>query len=262
MAHVESEALVLRHVRQGDTSHVVTLFAREGGKIAILAKGNRKPGSRFGAGLDLFNLTHIRYRARPNRDLMYLDTCELRRSFGGLAVDVFGYASAGACAELVARLVPEGAASEQIFDLFLEALTILLETAPLVAGEELRAVALPIAFQLKLMDVLGVAPELTGCVVCGDTELGAATSLSAHRGGLLCPRCRAAEGGRRLGAETVAFLRASHFGELAQVMTVPYPPPRGLIVEARAALDALLEFHHHGRPAAFRSRKFLDELWK
>ena len=30
----------------------------------------------------------------------------------------------------------------------------------------------------------------------------------------------------------------------------------------RAALDAVLEYHHHGKPAALRSRKFLDDLWR
>ena len=55
--------------------------------------------------------------------------------------------------------------------------------------------ALPLAFQIRLMDFLGIAPELTGCVACGETELSGAGSLSARRGGLLCRRCRAAEGG-------------------------------------------------------------------
>ena len=253
---------MLRHVRQGDTSHVVTLFSRGGGKVAVLAKGSRKPGSRFGAGLDLFNLTHIRYRERPNRDLVFLDQCDLLRGFEAITRDVFGYAAAGVCSELVDRLVPDGAPSEEIFDLLLEALSTLAETAPLPAGEELRAVALPVAFQIRLMDSLGIAPELTGCVSCGNADLGGSSSLSARRGGLLCARCRAAEGGRRLGRETVAFLRESLFGELGGVMTSPRTPTRGLVLEARGALDALLEYHHHGKPSAMRSRKFLDELWK
>lgn len=259
---VESDAVVLRHVRQGDTSHVVTLFARESGKVAVLAKGNRRPGSRFGAGLDLLSLARIRYRTRPNRDLVFLDTCEPQRAFARLATDVFGYASAGVCCELVDRLVPDGAVNAEIFDALLQALSALDDTAPFAAGQELRAVALPIAFQLKLMDSLGIAPELTGCVACGDTELGAPTSLSPRRGGLLCPRCRGAEGGRRIGTETLGFLRASLFGELSAVLTAPDPPTRSLVLEARAALDALLAFHHHGQPAALRSRKFLDGLWK
>jgi recombinational DNA repair protein (RecF pathway) len=133
---------------------------------------------------------------------------------------------------------------------------------PLPAGEELRAVAFPVVFQLKLMDCLGVAPELTGCVGCGAADAGAGASLSARRGGLLCGRCRAAEGGRRLGPETLAFLRSALFGALDGVMASPGPPAPSVILESRGALDAVLEFHHHGRPSALRSRRFLDDLWK
>jgi DNA repair protein RecO (recombination protein O) len=262
VALVESDALVLRHVRQGDTSHVVTLLARETGKVAVLAKGSRQPGSRFGAGLDLFSLSRIRYRARATADLVFLDACELRRSFAGLARDVFAYAAAGVCAELVERTVPEGGSSGEIFDLLLEAWTALSETVPLPEGEQMRAVALPVAFQMKLMDVLGVAPELTACVACGREDLGGSTSLSPRRGGLLCSRCRAAEGGRRLGADAVAFLREALFGELSAAMTSARRPSKAVVMESRAALDALLEYHHHGRPGALRSRRFLDELWR
>ncbi len=262
MSAVETEALVLRHVKQGDMSQVVTLFARDGGKIAVLAKGSRKPGSRFGAGLGLFHHTHIRYRARPNRDLVFLDACEVERAFDTLAVDIVAFAAAGVCAELVDRLVPDGAASEEIFDMLLDVFGALADVAPLPTGEELRAVAVPVVFQLKLMDFLGIAPELTGCVSCGDTELAGSSSLSPRRGGLLCPRCRAAEGGRRLGAATVDFLRAGLFGELSVSLTAAAPPTTGTILESRAALDALLEYHHHGKPGKLRSRRFLDELWR
>ncbi len=262
MTHVDSDALVLRHVRQGDTSRVVTLLVRDGGKIAVLAKGSRRPGSRFGAGLDLFCLTRVRYRVRPNRDLLFLDDCELKRNFDDLSRDVMGYAAAGTCAELVDRSVPAGAASAEIFDLLLETFTVLAETAPLPEGEGPRAAALSVVFQLRLMDVLGIAPELTGCVSCGAADLAGSCSLSPRRGGLLCRRCRASEGGRRIDPATVELLRAGLFGEISGVMTAPRPPTRAAILESRGALDALLEYHHHGRPSGFRSRHFLDDLWK
>jgi DNA repair protein RecO (recombination protein O) len=237
------------------------MFVRDGGKIAVLAKGSRKPGSRYGAGLGLFSLSRVRYRVRANRDLVFLDSCELRRGFEDLTTDVYGYAAAGVCSELVDRLVPDGAPSGEIYDQLIAAVSALAETSPLPAGEELRAVAVPIAFQLRLMDILGIAPELTGCVACGGEDVGGSTSLSARRGGLLCARCRAAEGGRKLAAEAVAFLRSALYGEVGAVLSAPRPPSRGTILESRAALDAVLEYHHAGRPV-LRSQRFLDELWR
>jgi DNA repair protein RecO (recombination protein O) len=261
MTLLATEALVLRHVKQGDTSHVVTLLTRENGKIAVMAKGSRRPGSRFGAALDLLNYNDIQYRERAQGGLVFLNACELKRSFDNVRLDVFGYASASLCAELADRVLPEGAPAPEIFDLLLATLVILDETLPLPEGEGLRAVLLPLTFQIKLMDHLGIAPELTGCVGCGKADVNGPASLSARRGGLLCARCRAAEGGRRLGAETVAFLRTALYGELAEVMTAPHPPTKALILESRGALDAVLEYHH-GKPPTLRSRKFLDELWQ
>jgi DNA repair protein RecO (recombination protein O) len=258
---IESDAVVLRHVKQGDTSRVVTLLARSGGKVAVLAKGSRKPGSRFGAGLDLFNVSRIRYRQRPQRDLVFLDACEPLRSFAHLGRDIHGYAAAGVCAELADRLLPDGGEAAEIYDLLVETIAVLAEIAPLADGEEMRAVALPVVFQMRLMDQLGIAPELTACVACGSAALEGSSSLSARRGGLLCPRCRAAEGGRRLGAETVGFLRSSLMGELSGVATAPAPPSRALVTESRAALDAVLEYHH-GHRVALRSQRFLDDLWR
>jgi DNA repair protein RecO (recombination protein O) len=253
VALVESDAMVLRHVRQGDTSHVVTLLARDTGKVAVLAKGSRTPGSRFGAGLDLFSVSHIRYRARPSADLVFLDGCELRKSFADLARDVFAYAAAGVCAELVERLVPEGGSSAEIFDLLLEAWTALVETVPLPPGEELRAVALPVAFQMKLMDVLGIAPELTGCVVCGNEDLGGSTSLSASRGG----SCARDAAGRAADVSAPGGGVPARGALRGVVPSDDDAAPRKVVVmESRAALDALLEYHHHGRPGALKSRRF------
>lgn len=261
MTQVATEAIVIRHVKQGDTSHVVTLLTRRQGKIAVLAKGNRKPGSRFGAGLELFNRSQISYRDRPNRDLVFLDACDLVESFERLRLDVFGFGAASVCAEITDRMVPDGGASEDIYNLLATALDALNQVVPLPDGEEMRAAAFPVAYQLKLMDLLGIAPELTECASCAAHDLGQSASLSARRGGLLCGACRAAEGGRHLGIETVEFLRVSLFAELPRSLSTSEAPSRAIVMEARGALDAILEFHH-AKPQTLRSRKFLDDLWK
>jgi DNA repair protein RecO (recombination protein O) len=261
MSYVESDAIVLRHVKQGDSSRVITLFARDTGKVAVLAKGIRSQALKYGSSLDLFNVARIQYRLRSNRDLVYLQSCDLRRSFEAITRDIFGYAAAAVCVELVDRLVPEGAPSPDLFDLLLGALEILAETVPFPEGEEMRAVAFPVAYQMKLMDRLGLSPELSSCVGCGDPELSTA-SLSARRGGLLCQRCRSSEGGRYLGSASLEFLRRSRSGELAAVMTSSVAPTKGVVLESRAALDSVLEYHHHVKTSWLRSRKFLDGLWR
>jgi DNA repair protein RecO (recombination protein O) len=261
VTRIRTDAIVIRHVKQGDSSRVVTLFTREAGKVAVMAKGARKPGSRFGAGMGLFARSQVGYRPRPGRDLVYLDTCELLESFDSLLPDVLGYAAAASCVELVDRLAPPGAASVEIYELLLSALRILTEVAPFPEGEGARAAALPVAFQAHVMATLGIAPELMVCVECGGDGLGDRVSLSARRGGVLCRQCRDAEGGRRLGAEAVSLLRGSILADLSFVVAAPRGPSEAAVLEARTALDGVLAYHH-GRPSSFRARAFLDPLWR
>src|SRR2546423_12270305 len=43
------QGVVLRSIKLGETDRIVTVLARGHGKIRAVAKGVRKPGSRFGA---------------------------------------------------------------------------------------------------------------------------------------------------------------------------------------------------------------------
>ena len=54
-----SLALVVRTVEVFETSLVVTLFTRELGKVAALAKGGRRLKSPFQGGLDLLGVSDI-----------------------------------------------------------------------------------------------------------------------------------------------------------------------------------------------------------
>ncbi|MEL7362835.1 MAG: recombination protein O N-terminal domain-containing protein, partial [Bacteroidota bacterium] len=46
---VRTDAVVLRTLDYGETSQIVALFAREHGLLSVIAKGSRRPKSRFGS---------------------------------------------------------------------------------------------------------------------------------------------------------------------------------------------------------------------
>jgi DNA repair protein RecO (recombination protein O) len=61
-----SEAIVLRTYRVGEADKVVVFLTREHGKIQGLAKGARRPRSRFGGSLEIgteLELTFFERRA-------------------------------------------------------------------------------------------------------------------------------------------------------------------------------------------------------
>jgi DNA repair protein RecO (recombination protein O) len=65
------QGVVLRSVKLGETDRIVTVLGRGNGKVRAVAKGVRKPGSRFGARLE--PTSHVAfqcYRGRGELDVV------------------------------------------------------------------------------------------------------------------------------------------------------------------------------------------------
>ena len=62
-----TEAVVLKGVDFGETDKVLTLYTLHQGKLRVVAKGVRRPGSRLGGHLDI--LTHSQLLLAHGRNL-------------------------------------------------------------------------------------------------------------------------------------------------------------------------------------------------
>lgn len=128
MAARVSEAIVLRSYPLREADLIVSFFTRDLGKLRGVARRARKPGSRFGSGLE--RLSHIRlfYFQRENRDLSTLDSCELIGSRFGLAGDYDLTVGLDFMAEVSDSLLPTGEPNEKYFRLVLSVTDHLLKT--------------------------------------------------------------------------------------------------------------------------------------
>ena len=52
---IKDKAICLRAVNYSETSQVVTLFTRDHGKIAAMAKGSRRAKSSFDGAIEVFS---------------------------------------------------------------------------------------------------------------------------------------------------------------------------------------------------------------
>src|SRR5205807_5400571 len=71
MSLYRDQGVVLRTIKLGETDRIVTVLTQSHGKIRAVAKGIRKPGSRFGARLE--PTTHVAlqcYRGRSDLDIV------------------------------------------------------------------------------------------------------------------------------------------------------------------------------------------------
>ena len=71
MATVTDKALCIRQWDFSETSQTVSLFARDIGLFRAIAKGSRRPKSRFSGGIDLLTMGDVVAIIKPGRDLSH-----------------------------------------------------------------------------------------------------------------------------------------------------------------------------------------------
>jgi DNA repair protein RecO (recombination protein O) len=181
----ESEALVLRTYpfREGDL--IVSFLARDQGRLRGVARGARRPKSRFGSGLERLSQVRMFYFQRENRELVSLDSCELIASQFGVLADYSLGVALDFLAEVSEQLLPEHEPNDRYFRLLLVVLDHLR-----TSGRDGMWAALTY-FSLWAVKLGGWLPDLAACAVCG-TEMppGERAYFVRAAPGLTCQRCR------------------------------------------------------------------------
>jgi DNA repair protein RecO (recombination protein O) len=106
MSLVSTPALVLSTLKYSESSKIVRLATRDLGVQSAIAKGARRPRSRFGAALQVLSEGHAQLYVRDHRELHTLAAFDLARVPVRLAEDLERYAAASVLAELMARFAP------------------------------------------------------------------------------------------------------------------------------------------------------------
>lgn len=234
----KTEAVVLRSIRYGEADRILHLYSRERGRIGAVAKGVRRPKSRFGGRLEpLFRVGLVLHEGRG--ELYTVTSVETIHPHATLRENGESLKRATEACQAVLRLFDSAEPNVLAYNLLCHELA-LLDSSPSAAR---RAQAL--GFRLKLLLAAGFVPELSSCASCGEREhLGA---FSAGAGGVVCAACEA--GSFPLDPQAHEFLVAALGRPLAEV---PDAPERAL-AQADRAIAETLEHHAHvrlGRVAA------------
>jgi len=182
------------------------------GKIATIIKGAHRRRSPFVGQVDLFYTCELLVYLRVFRGLHIVKECAPLKPRTPLRSRWRSTACASYFTELVARISPQYAPHPELFRLLDMALDYFADQSALELGL--------FWFELKLMTVMGLSPQLKECLLChhplktddrpsyamGATEgrrepaLGAreAAVFSCVRGGVLCKTCAPSAGAEAL----------------------------------------------------------------
>lgn len=195
MLPLQTPALVLRSLNFGEADRIVTLLGRDTGKVSALARGARKSVRRFtGLGSAALGVATLRERGG---DLWSFEGFEVSKPRTELASDLVTAAHAAYACELVERLCASHQPDPETFA-WLDLMLDLLTQRP-ASAERLRA------FELGLLERLGLAPGIHRCDGCGRLDMSITGGRwMAETMTLLCRDCGSR--GTPLAAAVVAAL--------------------------------------------------------
>ncbi len=245
-------ALVMRRTEYGESDLILSMYCRSLGKVSALARSGRRSRKRFGAALGLFTLSEVTLTAKPKSQMWTLVEAQPRKTYSALAQDLTSMAHGSYGTELVRELCADEHPDADVFDLLVE-LYESLERAGPKAGR-LRV------FEMRLLEALGLAPIISECAKCGQSESRSGAYLDPERGGVTCAKCSPESTGygiRPISEAAISVLeRAQAFRRLEEGDALDGLADTSI---ARGAMLALL-YGHVGKP--LKSVDFIAKLSK
>jgi DNA repair protein RecO (recombination protein O) len=229
---VRTEAVVLRSIRYGEADRILHLYSRDRGRIGAIAKGARKPKSRFGGRLEpFFRLDLMLHEGRS--DLMTVTGVATVDGYPRLRSDGAAIGAGARACDAVLRLLDAAEPNPPAYNLLCRYLELL--DAP--GNPRAASLEVALSFRLKLALVAGFVPELASCARCGEAEHLAGFSGAA--GGVVCGSCEAGSFGLSEAAHT--FMVES----LAKPLNEAPAADLSALRQVERAVGETLEHHAH-----------------
>lgn len=228
---LKTEAIVLRSIRYGEADRILHLYSAKRGRIGAIAKGARRPRSRFGGRLEpFFRLDLVLHEGRG--ELLTVTQVSTVDGYPRLRSSAAGLGAGARACDAVLRLLDSAEPNLPAYNLLCRYLALLDEPTADAAGLETA-----LAFRLKLALAAGFAPELASCTRCGEAEH--LVGFSGAAGGVVCAACQA--GAFPLSEAAHRFMVEALGSPLAESPAAEEAALR----QAERAIGETLEHHAH-----------------
>ncbi len=187
MPVLSSEAAVLRTWPVHEADLIVSFFTREYGRMRGVAKSALKSRKRFGGALEPMTLARAWFTERPRQELVRLDQLEIIRSPLSSPIDHARMTVLSFYAEVLDQALPERDPQDTIFRLLTSVLEETRAVDPEACGSKAAQPWMALTyFSLWMTRLMGLLPDISRCIVCGEALQAAEVSFSSFTDGLFC----------------------------------------------------------------------------
>ncbi|MDT8861778.1 DNA repair protein RecO [Alkalihalobacillus sp. MEB130] len=238
------EGIVIRTTDYGESNKIVTLFTREFGKVGVMSRGAKKPKNRLSAASQLFIYGTFVYQ--QSQGLGSLSQADIVNSFREVRSDLFRASYATYIVELTDKLTEERSRNPYHFELLYQTLYFL--------NEGIDSDVLLRIYEVKMLAVAGIKPELDQCVSCRSADVPVAFSI--RHAGFLCNRCsHRDEKAYRISGHTARLLRLFFYIDLQRLGQI------SLKKETKNELKEILSaYYDEYSGLRLKSKRFLEQM--
>jgi DNA repair protein RecO (recombination protein O) len=155
----ETEAVVLRHYSLSEADCIIVLFAPELGKVRAVARGVKRPKSRFAGSLEPLNHIRLQFYCKEGSELAQIRQADTIHSYLGRNPSVRHLYVFTYWAEIVQEFVEDNSPNPLLFRLLLSVLN---------AGEmQVPTQSLVRYFEIWALRLSGLLPKYDTCSKCG-----------------------------------------------------------------------------------------------
>jgi DNA repair protein RecO (recombination protein O) len=185
---VKTEAVVLKTIKYGESSKIVTFFTRSHGKIAGIVKGARSLKKRYGSPIDILSYVTLVFYHKEGREVQTVSQCDTIHPFRHVPEDIEKISVGMTAAELIHRLTPQYEQNTALF-------TLLVDTLRVLDDATKSPLNLLYYFEYHFARILGFEMSAHSCGSCGKVYRTKSSGLKKivfdlERGSIVCSACR------------------------------------------------------------------------
>jgi len=181
-----SQAIILNRSAYRESDSLVTVYTRDFGKMALVARGTKKIRSKLAGHLEPVSLADILIIKGKGFD--YVGSALTRDAFLNLKDNLNKLYYAGRAISWFNRLVKDDQPDERLFLLLGRWLEV-LDNYPAEEFSKENGELFFIFFALKLLAELGYKPEMYECLNCREKIKPGKNYFNLKNGGIICAEC-------------------------------------------------------------------------
>jgi DNA repair protein RecO (recombination protein O) len=250
---------VLRSIDYRDQSKILTLYAKEFGRISAIAKGARSSQSKFASAFEVGSHIAVVLYKKSTRQIQNISDAALKTSFFGFTATMEKLSVMHQILELTRLCTEDDEPNVKIFNL-------LLETLQCLESFKKNEVNLLFYFQVRLISHLGFKPNFSECVVSGkriwkslETSAQKELLLISDLGGIAI-RAEALAGGisgRWISLQAYRLIELLSTSKPSELETLNIQ--QNMVGEIAQILDAYFRFHIEDLPQ-LKSRDVFGQI--